>query len=292
MTTDPTPIEERGDAWVKRDDFFEYAGVRGGKVRTCATLASTAHAGLVTAGSRSSPQVNIVAHVGRFLGIPVRAHCPSGPLLPEVLGAQMAGAEIVQHSPGYNSVIVARAHDDAVDRDWTEIPFGMECQEAVDATASQVVDIPDGVERIVVPVGSGMSMAGILTGLQVAGLKIPVLGVTVGADPMKRLNRWAPVWWAESATLVSSGSDYSSPATVTSWRGLTLDAHYEAKTIPFLRTGDLLWVVGIRQSAHESKWVCVQCGKSVPAGPVIPRAGSAEGYGPCYVCDEVTEWTA
>jgi hypothetical protein len=66
--------------WLKRDDLFEYAGVRGGKVRTCLALAREARHGLVTAGSRSSPQVNIVARIGRSLGLPVRAHVPAGPM--------------------------------------------------------------------------------------------------------------------------------------------------------------------------------------------------------------------
>jgi hypothetical protein len=30
---------------------------------------------------------------------------------------------------------------------------------------------------------------------------------------------------------------------------LRLDPHYEAKTLPFLQEGDLLWAVGVRASA-------------------------------------------
>jgi hypothetical protein len=132
-----TPVERRGNVWVKRDDLFSVAGVSGGKVRSCWHLAQGA-TGLVTAGSRSSPQVNIVAHIAKALGIPCRVHTPAGDLSPEVLSAQAAGAEVVQHKAGYNNVIIKRARDDAKAQGWREIPFGMECTEAVTQTRGQV----------------------------------------------------------------------------------------------------------------------------------------------------------
>lgn len=244
-----TPIERHGDIWLKRDDLFEVAGVPGGKVRTCWHLAQGAP-GLITAGSRSSPQVNIVAHIARKLGVPCRVHVPSGELKPELLAAQAAGAEIVQHRPGYNSVIVARAREDAQRTGWREIPFGMECEEAVRQTAGQVRDIPAGVRRIVVPVGSGMSYCGILHGLQEHRMRLPTLGVMVGADPRKRLERFAPVFPTSWPHLVPAGVDYH--AAVNERIGdVVLDPHYEAKCARFLEPGDLLWVVGIRQTARS-----------------------------------------
>jgi 1-aminocyclopropane-1-carboxylate deaminase/D-cysteine desulfhydrase-like pyridoxal-dependent ACC family enzyme len=250
VTEGLTPIQERGNYWFKRDDLAEYAGIRGGKARTCWHLAQGA-TGLVTAGSRASPQVNIVAHVAKALGIPARAHTPNGDLSSEVEEAQAAGAEIIQHKAGYNNVIIARAREDAAERGWREIPFGMECEEAVKQTSGQVQDIPAGVKRIVMPVGSGMSLAGVLTGLKNAGLNIPVLGVVVGADPIKRLNKYAPKGWQAMVTLVPSGVDYHDEATTKVIEGIRLDPIYEAKCIPFMQPDDLLWIVGIRGS-HAS----------------------------------------
>ncbi len=242
-----TPVERHGCYWVKRDDLFEVAGVRGGKARTCWQLAQGAP-GLVTAGSRSSPQVNIVAQIARHLGIPCRAHTPTGPLTPEVQAAQAAGAEIVQHRAGYNSVIRARAYADAKARGWREIPFGMECTAAVEATATQVGNLPAGPWRLVVPVGSGMSLAGILWGLRRAGSRLEVLGVVVGATPLRRLNEYAPPAWREMAELVPAGVPYERP--VPGRLGdLVLDPIYEAKCLPHLLPCDMLWVVGIRQTA-------------------------------------------
>lgn len=241
-------VERRGRYYVLRDDLFCVAGVRGGKVRSCWALAQGAK-GLVTAGSRSSPQVNIVAHIARRLGVPCRVHTPDGPASPEVLEAVKCGAERVEHRPGYNNVIVARAREDASERGWTEIPFGMECQTAVDATAKQVKAVPADARRIVIPVGSGMSLAGVLHGLAKAKRSIPVLGVVVGADPSERLDKWAPSDWRERVTLVRSELAYDDEAADATLDGLALDPIYEAKAAPYLLEGDLLWVVGRRQTA-------------------------------------------
>lgn len=243
-----TPVERAGDYWLKRDDLFCVGGVQGGKVRTCWHLAQGAK-GLTTAGSRMSPQCNIVAHVAKALGIPCRIHVPSGDLSPELVAAQEAGAEVVQHRPGYNSVIIARAREDAAERGWLEIPFGMECWEAVRQTATQAATIPTQAKRLVVPVGSGMSLAGILTGMKAAGITMPVLGVQVGADPTERLNAYAPEGWAEMVTLVKSELDYHAEAPETILADVKLDPIYEAKCIPFMEPGDCLWCVGIRQTA-------------------------------------------
>lgn len=263
MTDDPkalTPVEKRGDVWVKRDDKFVIEGVPGGKVRTCWHLAQGAK-GLVTAGSRMSPQVNIVAHIAKHLGIPCRVHTPQGELSPEVKAAQAAGAEVIQHKAGYNNVIISRAKKDAEDKGWTEIPFGMDCWEAIEQTRRQVKNIPPEVKRIVMPVGSAMSLSGVLHGLLDYGLDIPVLGVFVGANPLKTLKKYAPITdpffegpqvrskeWGDMMTLEKSPYDYHSWYKEPIWRGIALDPIYEAKAIPWIESGDLFWVIGCRQT--------------------------------------------
>lgn len=246
-----TPWQHEAGVWLKRDDTYTVAGVSGGKARTCWQLAMALPApeGLVTAGSRSSPQVNIVAHVGVELGVPVRCFVPGGKWSPELEAAAMAGATLVPVRPGHNSVITARAREWAEQHHlWREIPFGMECKEAVRATAGQVANLPPEVKRLVVPVGSGMSLAGVLYGLLEHDRRPPVLGVCVGADPDRRLRRWAPPLWRMMVDLVLADVDYHRPAPVTQWGAVTLDSVYEAKCIPYLEPGDGLWCVGIRQT--------------------------------------------
>jgi DNA modification methylase len=248
-TPDLTPVERRGEYWFKRDDTFTIANVSGGKARTCWALAQGAP-GLVTAGSRSSPQVNIVAHIAQRLGIPARVHVPEGELTAELIAARTAGAEIIQHKAGYNSVIVKRARDDAKATGYREIPFGMECPEAIKQTRKQVANLPFGnFGRLVIPCGSGMSLAGVLWGLIDQGrTDVEVLAVQVGADPTARLNRYAPPGWRDLVQLRPSGQDYHDAAPAAAIEGIGLDPHYEAKCLPFLEPNDLLWIVGIRQT--------------------------------------------
>jgi 1-aminocyclopropane-1-carboxylate deaminase/D-cysteine desulfhydrase-like pyridoxal-dependent ACC family enzyme len=251
-----TPIEEYDfqghKLWLKREDMFEIAGVNGGKVRTCWSLCKDANKGLVTAGSRMSPQVNIVAHIAKYLGIPCRCHTPQGKLSPEVEDAKKCGAEIIQHKAGYNNVIIARAREDAKGLGWTHVPFGMDAEEAVNQTRRQVVNIPKGVKRIVIPVGSGMSLAGLLHGLQDRGLNIPVLGVVVGASPEKRLNKYAPCFWESMTEFVWSNLDYHTEVKDTKLlEEVICDPIYEAKCFPYIQYGDLFWIIGIRKTVKD-----------------------------------------
>ena len=252
-----TPVQRVGDVWLKRDDLFDFDGSRGGKVRACLQIVTDAMEngtvlGLVTAGSRQSPQANIVATIAARYGLPCRAHVPAGDETPEMRAATARGATLVPHRPGYNTVIVSRAATDATESGWLEIPFGMEHPAIVQATAAQVANLPDDVQRIVVPVGSGMALSGILHGLLATGRHIPVLGVQVGADPTKRLAKYAPKGWRDMATIVQSDLDYHTHAPITVIGGVRLDPVYEAKALPFLQPGDLLWIVGRRESVHDA----------------------------------------
>ena len=248
--------EQHGRVWLKRDDRYEYAGVHGGKVRTCHGLAVQAkRAGahtLVTAGSRHSPQVNIVAHVARELDMSAVCFVPSGPRTLEMHSAERAGAILKREYPGYNSVITKRARDYAFQDGHTLIPFGMECREAVMANRFELsrVGIPDRVKRLVVAVGSGMTLAGLVYGLKDLGrTDLPVLGIRVGADPTKRLQKWAPIIDTHVLRVqIMEAGEYSKPAHDCYWGTVRLDSHYEAKCIPYLQPGDALWVVGIRET--------------------------------------------
>lgn len=256
-----TPIEEYDGIWLKRDDLYRAPGTEapGGKARTCYALAKAYKEaglpGLVTAGSRSSPQVNIVAQIGKALGMPVRVHTPEGEAGPEVLAAIEAGAERIAHRAGYNSVIVRRAEDDARATGYGHIPFGMECEEAVTQTAGSFGNVAElfyktkDLKRLVVPVGSGMSLCGILEASERLEGELPILGIVVGADPYRRLDRFAPMrQFGQRLDLVPAGVDYHVKVDA-SIGPVKLDPVYEAKCVKFLKPGDLLWVVGIRQTA-------------------------------------------
>lgn len=254
-----TPVEVHGGHLVKRDDTFSAFGALGGKARTCLYLCETALksglAGLVTAGSKKSPQIQIVSFIAKHYGVPFHAHCPEGALGEELEVAKSNGAEIIQHRAGYNNVIIKRALDDAEAMGYANIPFGMECWEAVYQTALQVKSLvqpyKEGkLKRIIMPVGSGMSFSGVLWGLKYFDIDVPVLGVIVGADPSKRLKKYAPEHGV-SYELVKSTYNYHAYYPNNSIGDLKLDPIYEAKCLDFIEEGDLLWVVGVRDGILE-----------------------------------------
>lgn len=241
-----TPIELRDGLWFKRDDLFEIGGVRGGKARACFVISQSARNGLVTACSRHSPQADIVASIATYLKLRSWVHTPAGTITNELRLAVKHGAKTTAHKAGYNSVIIARARGDAEKRRATLIPFGMESREAVECTAHQTENLPRGVRRIVVAVGSGLTLSGILVGLAERGRPVPVLGIVVGADPRRRLDRWAPVGWRHTTSLVRSELPYHGSAPITELRGVPLDPIYESKCLPFIKRGDCFWIVGHR----------------------------------------------
>ena len=199
--------------------------------------------------------MNIVAKVGRHLGLRVRAWTQQIKVLtPELASAEAAGADIVRCGSTFVGTAEKKADKDPLlSQGWALIPFGMECDEAVGQTRRQVeslVPYNGRINRLVAPLGSGMSMCGILHGLADHGLlgAFPVVGVRVGRDPTAILDRYAPTGWRDYMKVVDSGLEYAKPAASTDLHGLTLDSRYEGKCLPFLEDGDLLWVVGIRET--------------------------------------------
>ncbi|WP_405408872.1 hypothetical protein [Streptomyces decoyicus] len=249
FTPSVTPVEEHDGILVKREDAWSRGGASGAKARALFTTAKGA-AGIVSAGARISPQLERAALVAHALDIPARLHTGWGADTDETALAEATGAELLRHRPARLSVIRARYRADAealAERDWACMPFGMEHPAYLDQVAEQAAQLPSGLRRVVVPVGSGITLAAILRGLERAGHQLPVLGVRVGGDPTPVLDRYAPGWHSR-ATLATSTAAYGD-AMPNQHGTLTLDPHYEAKALPALSIGDLLWAVGIRTSA-------------------------------------------
>lgn len=254
-----TPIQQVSSRlWAKRDDTFRYASVCGGKVRACLWLVSYAldqgNIGVVTACNIHSPQAGIVACVARKLKLKCRVYVNKHKIAtPELSFARNAGATIVVSNCTFDSsaerdasIFVSRFHNVY---NWYLIPFGMKCRAAVIVTSMQIGQIPSGVKRIVVPVGSGITLSGVLQGMKRENIKLPVLGVSVGRDPESTLDRYAPRDWRKRCKLVRSDLPYSHRCTDTLLGEIELDEIYEAKALPYLEDGDLFWIVGKRRKA-------------------------------------------
>lgn len=248
-----TPVEyiEDRKIWLKRDDKFEICGVKGGKARAAYQLIQQnikeGYDTVVTAGSRQSPQCEIVSFICEELGIDCKLFMPIGKdtsVISNIRGNKHT--ELKRVSPSYNNVIIARAKEYAKERGCGYIPFGMECFENVEVTSRQVQNIPKGVKRIVIPVGSGMSFSSVVTGMTRYGyIYIPILGVRVGKEPSKIIEEYAEGINMVDYDIVTSKVDYH---TAVDHRvgDVQLDPIYEAKCGEFLREGDLLWIVGRR----------------------------------------------
>ena len=247
-----TPVEYYEDegVWLKRDDMFEIYGVRGGKARSAyqviLELLEQGYKTIVTAGSRQSPQCEIVSFICESIGVDCKLFMPFGGDTSVITNIKNnSHTEIIRVRPGYNNIIVARAREYAENRGCGYVPFGMECARNVEVTSEQVQNIPMECSRVVVPVGSGMSFSSIVTGMSKYGIEKPLLGVRVGKDPTKIINEYAFGLDLMDYEIVESSVDYHEPVEAYVG-GYNLDPIYEAKCFEFLKRGDLLWVVGHR----------------------------------------------
>lgn len=260
-----TPIEELHPFWAKRDDTFCYAGVYGAKARATLHIAKAAKAkgksGLVTACNRHSLQAGIIAHVAAEQGLQCRVYVNKHVNdTPEMEFTRQAGADIIMSDCTFDSVPEQQANTFAqgfaTREKWEFIPSGMCREDAVQLTADQVATIPAGVRRVVVTVGGGVTLAGVIRGLRQAALSLPVLGVVVGRDPTRTLNTFIGKHWG-ACTLADSGLNYEQhaadvmfPAEPGPYEQIELDKAYEAKCLPFLLPGDLLWIAGVRSKGQ------------------------------------------
>ena len=240
-----TPVERHGGHWVKRDDLADERGVRGGKARTlgviCRHITATGARGLTIHAARNSVTPATLGAVCAAYGVSSCVHtaAAAGPLPEPYQEAIGRGTRVCEHRPGYMSVLAARARDQAAADGYLAVGLGLDFPPATTETARQAANLPRDVRRLVTAVGSGHMLEGILRGMVTIGLTIPVLGVCVGKLPECIVNMETPL----SVELVKINDDFHRPAKVTALGELELNPYYEAKCIPYMQEGDLLWVV-------------------------------------------------
>jgi len=251
-----TPVEYKNGLYFKRDDYYTVCGVKGGKSRSAYQIINNALNNnkniFVTAGSRMSPQCEIVSTICEKLGLVCHLFMPQGKETSVIKNiCQNKNSTIHFVKAGYNNVIISHAQKFAEENNYCYIPFGMECVENIEITKHQVQNIPDNVKRIVIPCGSGMSMISVIKGLNYYRMfDKKVLGVIVGKDPTKTFKRFLQHNLFEIISIdysfVKSELDYHQTPKVTTINDVDLDIVYESKCIPFLKENDLLWIVGKR----------------------------------------------
>ena len=269
-----TPVEERNGMLYKREDYHrnDKYGVNGAKFRACRHLMGKAvEAGatsVVSASSVLSPQAAMAGVLAEEFELPCTlvfgASKPeTAPTHVSVKIAMEAGATLnLDAKVAYNPFIQKFGMELARETGAWQLPYGIttpagaseaDVEAFLAVGGAQVANLPREVETLVVPFGSGNTVAGVLYGLWEIGptpdnLKRVVL-VGVGPDRMQWLTeRLAMVgidieqfsfeivhiplhgWFADYADKMPETLD-----------GIVLHPTYEGKVARFLNGAGLDW---------------------------------------------------
>jgi 1-aminocyclopropane-1-carboxylate deaminase/D-cysteine desulfhydrase-like pyridoxal-dependent ACC family enzyme len=207
---DITPIDYCNNIFYKRDDLYTPFGkdhVNGGKVRQAVQLFDEIHddirdnhnGGVVTASSVHSPQSAIIAKVAQEHGF--KCVVAVGGTKPETLYnhhimrlTKFYGADIqIVAGHGMTTAIDAGAKKKVISKTgYKLIKFAISLEsnpEAIfDGVTDQVANIPDELDNLVIPVGSGIQFAGIIRGLQKYNKKVKRIVGVAFCDRTKAIN--------------------------------------------------------------------------------------------------------
>lgn len=252
--SDLTLVEKRGDHWYKRDDLFVVNGACGGKARVINEIVTREKAfgvtNFVTCGGRDSRQSEILAKVCELHGVSSHIFMPSGKDTDISVSIENTKyATIHRTKVGYNTVLNSESKRFAAEQGMFYFPFGMHMGDTIVINSQQVENVPMDVKRIIIPCGGGMNMIAVIKGLEMIGRRdVEVIGVVVGANPTRTFKKWLPETLFDKCNIkysfVKSDLEYGRPSKVTEIDGIELDEIYEARCIPFLKDGDMLWIVG------------------------------------------------
>lgn len=276
LFTGITPIHEFNGIWVKREDLAYWSDLKypsGSKVRQYLDMAhrSIRKEGfppcLVGCSANSCQQIYVAAAAKQLntRGIIYTAKRKIRSSATDYCAS--LGAEIVEVKPAYLSVVRKQARQRAIDEkhviEWDRI-------KAVEDTAAQYKNIPEGVKRIVIPTGSGLTAAGILVGMlqqlyspitkrdfisssELDIKSTPIEIVIIATSPMasktgiERLAmRVSQSSWVPDITFINPTIPYDTPVTAKLPDGTPLDPFYAAKAWRHVKSGDLLWPPGLR----------------------------------------------
>lgn len=265
---DLTPVEDHNGLWIKREDLYrgEY-GVNGAKYRACQHLIGrAAEAGaleVVSAASVLSPQSAMASVVAAEFGLGCRVIV--GGTTPDkavkhksIAIAHDAGARITAIPVGYNPALQKAALEAAEEDFVWRLPYGIttppeasleDIEAFLQVGAPQTQNLPDEIQILAVPFGSGNTAAAVLYGLvdhRPRDLRRVVL-FGIGPDRWgwlkERLGaygRWPLPFEVEHVPLHPWFATYGDrmPETLD---GIVLHPTYEGKVVRFLNAAGLEW---------------------------------------------------
>ncbi|MGI9141974.1 MAG: hypothetical protein ACR2IJ_02180 [Fluviibacter sp.] len=279
-----TPFENHQGIWFKREDYFAplgYGGPNGSKMRQLIWYMNRNRAGkthVVTGASIQSPQLSMSAIVGAHYGLPSRQVVYSKPetVLGHTNPAVAAGfGAVFEYASGPYNPILQRKVADLVLPTSLVVEYGI----TVDHTkydaetvrkfhevgANQVRNLPNEVQRLIVPAGSCNSLTSVFLGLSRDSKNLREL-FTLGIGPSKldwMRQRLAimgvdpdklPFKWRHFSLHDSGYSKYSDHFKGEHFDGIDFHPTYEGKMIRWLKANDMMfetpddrtafWIVG------------------------------------------------
>ena len=273
--TNITPIETLGDCWLKREDYAYYTGSpddpSGSKVRQYLEMASEQPGVPMVVGCASYSAMQIyVAWAAKEAGVEAHIFVPQRKERTQATHyAESMGAIVHEVFPGYANVYRKRA------RDFAKSIGGAvrwDSKRAIHDTVLQCMNLPADCKRILVPTGSGLTAAGVLTGLTLLKrTDVEVIAVCVSdlADEdniyhncdfmIQHMTRQFsdPFLMPRKPVLrmIRAQGGYGDWVFKSVPYGRPLDPFYSAKALDYMIPGDVLWVSGMRpHSSCPKEW--------------------------------------
>lgn len=276
-----TPVQYVGGVFYKRDDMYTPYGVgdvNGGKVRQAIQLLHpiqeelrSKYSGVITHSQVHSTTGTIIARVCKDLNIPCTI-CIGGSS-PDTIDnhhmmryAKALGADVRNVcGHGMHAPVLARMREIAKTENLYDAVFthNIENREdaIIDAIECQVGNLPNQLDQLVVPVGSGVHFAAILRGIHRYSIRVgKVIGLCVGPKRTENINKWVnPMagYPLPDYDLHCLNTVYGKPLVEKIEDGTILDDLYEAKAHKWMRENldmnksTCFWMVGRRLSETE-----------------------------------------
>ena len=269
-----TPIEEYNGVLFKRDDLFRpFPGemLNGGKVRQAINLIyhnldlikSDYNRKVGTSCGVDSPQGMIVSRVAKAYNL--ESFVGYGRVKPETLAENKFVQQIIRNNgiaktisvQGFDKVVtfhLKKLQDEGKGNNFFIIKFGIDIDRnpvVIDCISDQVKNIPDNIENLIIPAGSGITAGSILRGIQKYGKKIKKVYVVhiSGMDRKSEINEISGL--VPYIYIKGTGYAYSKKLKLTVVDGFELDWIYEAKAYDWMlhnidirREKTLFWCVG------------------------------------------------
>jgi 1-aminocyclopropane-1-carboxylate deaminase/D-cysteine desulfhydrase-like pyridoxal-dependent ACC family enzyme len=203
-TYEITPVEKHNGIYYKRDDLYApYGDVNGGKVRQTIEIienCSVGAKGIIASTSVHSPSSTIFSRVAQEYNIPciiaVGGTKPENlDKLPMMRLCKHFGAEIrIVAGHGMKTAISARIKEIQQENGYYNPDFSKHIHthpELMFVNAEQAINIPNELDVLIAPVGSGIQFANILKGIHKYNKSVKrIIGVQVGPDRRKLIDSY------------------------------------------------------------------------------------------------------